>query len=627
MEQGKYFCQQPPRLGNQYLEDTALRELLSRLLPKSILEEINDDLTRFGARVLGDIQEYGREAESHPPTLTHYNAWGKRIDEVRVANGWKELQKISAEEGLVNIAYERKQGQFSRVYQFAKLYLFSPSSYTFNCPLAMADGAARLLEVWTKDDSVPELREAFDHLTSRDPSKFWTSGQWMTEKPGGSDVGNTETIAIPSNRRSDGRDYLLSGYKFFTSASTSEMSILLARTKDANGNSIAGSRGLSAFFVRTHNDQGQLNNMIVHRLKNKLGTKALPTAELELINMPGILIGPLQKGVPVISTLFNLTRIFNAIGSVSSMRRGLALARDYCHRRETFGKLLCEHPLHLQTLATLEVQFRAALQLSFECVLLMGKIETGCASNEEMILLRILTPLAKLFTAKQAVACASEIVESFGGIGYMEDSDIPRILRDIQVNSIWEGTTNVLSLDVWRPMRSSNAFSVFAKTVRIKLSKKSNDNVILQICSAEIENSLQSLEHYYHGRLEKAEQSEVECIARQWAFSMSRVYVGSLLVEHACWSRSAIDAEVSRRWCFEESLLQLPGNHMIPSLAKNVLPIPIPIPIPRAPKGDMLFGDGLYRELTRQLALDLDNFGKPRGCGDAHSDGTPRAKY
>src|SRR4051812_32021748 len=187
------FFQSPPRLGNQYLDDRALRALLERSLPAEVHAALAPELTRLGARAVGDIAAAGDEAEAQPPRHVPYDAWGRRVDEIVVSDGWRRLDRIAAEEGIVATAYERRFGAGSRVAQLAKLYLYHPSSAIYSCPLAMTDGAARCLELYAGDD--PRLRAAFAHLTSREPGEFWTSGQWMTERTGGSDVSGTSTIA------------------------------------------------------------------------------------------------------------------------------------------------------------------------------------------------------------------------------------------------------------------------------------------------------------------------------------------------------------------------------------------------------------------------------------------------
>lgn len=197
------FFQNAPRLENQYDDDWLLRSYLERMIAPEDRVGVASDLSRFADRLLSDIAAMADDAEAHPPRLVQFDPWGRRIDQIELARGWQELETVSAEEGLVAIAYERSLGPASRIHQFAKLYLFNPSSAVFSCPLAMADGAARLIEV-LGDDALKQ--NAFARLTTRDPKRFWTSGQWMTERTGGSDVGISETIARP-----DGDHYRLYG--------------------------------------------------------------------------------------------------------------------------------------------------------------------------------------------------------------------------------------------------------------------------------------------------------------------------------------------------------------------------------------------------------------------------------
>src|SRR5437868_1446156 len=434
------FVQEEPKLGNQYDDDALLRSYLGWRLPKKVLGDIEPDLRRLGNRVATDILAIAERAEASPPKHVPYDAWGRRVDRIETSDAWRELDSISATEGIVATAFERAHGAHSRIHQFARLYLFAPSSALYSCPLAMTDGAARFLEVHGDDAT----RATFAHLTSRDPRQFWTSGQWMTERSGGSDVGSTSTIA----RCEAGNDYRLYGLKWFTSATTSQVAMTLARIEGAPS---AGA-GLSVFLITLRDREGMLRNIRVDRLKDKLGTRAPPTAELTLEGTPARLVGGAGEGIRKIATLFNITRVYNAVAAVAGMRRAIALATDYARRRIAFGKPLIEHPLHAETLAEMQLELHAAFLVAFRVVELLGREECGDATESELQLLRFLIPVAKLYTAKQAIAVASEAVEAFGGAGYVEDTGIPRLLRDAQVLPIWEGTSNVLSVDVLRAL-------------------------------------------------------------------------------------------------------------------------------------------------------------------------------
>ncbi len=538
---GKFY-QQSPQLPNQYETDYALRSWLQWILPAGMLAEIESDLRELGERVVGDIMEMGLDAQSNLPRLVNFDPWGRRIDRLQLAHGWQQLHDVAAEQGLVAIGYERNYGPWSRIYQFAKLYLFHPSSAIYTCPLAMTDGAARLIEVHGDN----YLRQgAYRHLTSRDPKEFWTSGQWMTERPGGSDVSNTETIA-----RVEADGYRLYGDKWFTSATDAQMAMTLARQEDASGNYASGSRGLSLFYLETCDRDGGSNQLVIHRLKDKLGTRALPTAEISLQGTSARLVGAPGKGVKNIATLFNITRIYNNCCAVGYMRRSIALARDYAQRRRAFGKLLSQHPLHLETIAALEVEFVGALHLCFYLCQLLGLEECGQATPEQRALLRLLTPLGKLYSGKQAIAVASEALECFGGAGYVEDTGLPSLLRDSQVLAIWEGTTNILSLDVLRAITREAAMEPFFVEVQQRLERIANRQLQPQI--AKINQALAAIREY----LEKSvaeDRDFLEAGSRYFSYSLVRVLIASLLLEHAAWglerNQRLPELEIVKRWC------------------------------------------------------------------------------
>src|SRR5687768_4462502 len=243
------FVQVPPRLGNQYDDDALLRAYLRWRLPANMLAEIEPELRQLGHRVVTDILALGEAAEASPPRHVPYDAWGRRVDRIETSDAWRALDRIAATEGIVARAYERTHGAHSRIDQFARLYLFAPSSALYSCPLAMTDGAARFLEVHGDD----AIHSVFAHLTSRAPAEFWTSGQWMTERSGGSDVGSTSTIA----RCEEGNTYRLHGSKWFTSATTSQIAVTLARIEGAR----PGSHGLSVFLITLRDRDGMLRNI------------------------------------------------------------------------------------------------------------------------------------------------------------------------------------------------------------------------------------------------------------------------------------------------------------------------------------------------------------------------------
>lgn len=511
------FYQTAPKLEHPYLSDSILRASLKRLLPREVFEELERDLSRFGDRVLEEMEPLAREAETNPPVHVPFDPWGKRIDEIKVSGAWRRLHEIAAEEGIVAEGYDRRFGEFSRIYQFAKLYLYHPSSAIYSCPLAMTDGAARVLEL----HGTEELKQrALKHLTSRDPKKFWTSGQWMTERTGGSDVSGTTTVA-----RLENGTYNLYGDKWFTSATTSQMAMTLAK--------IEGEDKLSLFYVELRNGNGELQNIEINRLKEKLGTKALPTAELTLKGVPALLVGEAGKGVKTIATLFNITRLYNACCAVGYMRKGINLAKDYSKKRIAFGKPIIEHGLHAETLSDLQIRFEAAFLMMIDSSSLLGKEETKTSTSTESAALRLLIPLVKLYTAKEGVAIASEVVEAFGGAGYVEDTGIPELLRNAQVLSIWEGTTNVLSLDALRAIKKENAGEAFYHHLiglldSLKLPETEKLRSSVRDGARDMFKVLQQFK----------DEEDLATSARVIAMNLSRLYCAALLLLQAEWGLS-----------------------------------------------------------------------------------------
>jgi alkylation response protein AidB-like acyl-CoA dehydrogenase len=512
------FFQTPPRLGNTFTSDALLREHLARTLPEPVQMAVEQELLHLGDLAGGRLFELQAGDRAAEPRLVQWDAWGQRVDRIEVTPLWREAAALAARHGLVAAAYEQRYGAHSRVHQLAMVYLLDPSTDVYSCPLAMTDGAARtLLDL----GNAPLVERAVPRLTSRDPARAWTSGQWMTERTGGSDVSGTETVA-----RRDGAGWRLHGTKWFSSATTADMALALARPE---GNP-PGSKGLALFYVETRNDDGTWNGILVNRLKDKLGTRKLPTAELTLDGARAVPVAGLADGVRNVASLLNVTRTWNAIAAVAGMQRAIELARDYARRRVAFGAPLASKPLHQDTLAALEAEREGAFLLAFRVAALLGRLEAGDATPAERALLRALTPLAKLTTGKQAVVIASEAVECFGGAGYVEDTGLPRLLRDAQVLPIWEGTTNVLALDLQRALGAEGAADALAAELGRALRGARDPALrpVAQDAQAAAERARAFLAGSTPPRVREAG-------ARHAALTLGRALEAALLAEHAQW--------------------------------------------------------------------------------------------
>jgi acyl-CoA dehydrogenase len=517
------FYQTPPTLGNQFDDDRVLGAYLRRALTPETHARIVPELREMGDLAGDELYRMQLADRLNEPRLESWDAWGKRKDHIEVTPVWKRAARIAAEHGLIGTAYEKRDGEGSRIHQFAKVYLFDPSTDVYSCPLAMTDGAAKTLLVHRDvHDENDFAAMAYKRLTSRDPAYAWTSGQWMTERTGGSDVGLSETVAKMDE---DGR-YRLYGTKWFTSATTSQMALTLGRPE---GNP-AGGRGLALFFVEVYGADGRMNGILVNRLKDKLGTRKVPTAELTL---DGTLASPVKgtaDGIRNISPMLNITRTWNAVCAAAGMRRGVALARDYAKQRVQFGAALSDKPLHADTLAGLQAETEGAFHLAFRAVELLGREEAGVITESEARLLRLVTPLAKLTTGKQAVAVLSEVLECFGGAGYVEDTGIPRLYRDAQVLPIWEGTTNVLSLDTLRAIQKEGPLDDLLAEIR-NLAATANDAAL----QSTGEQAVKAAEHAAQWLIATFAKDPlgVESGARRFALTLGRSLELALLVRSA----------------------------------------------------------------------------------------------
>jgi alkylation response protein AidB-like acyl-CoA dehydrogenase len=515
----EFSAQPAPRLGNQYADDAWLRSYLRRTLPHAVLADIEPTLTEIGELAGGAHYAAALADRLHEPRLDRYSAWGERIDAVTLSGHWRDLAPQACRFGLVAAPYEGRHGRYSRVSQFASVYLFHPSSDVYTCPLAMTDGAARTL---LESGNERLIARAVPRLTSRDPQSAWLSGQWMTELTGGSDVGASTTRAVEVSPDL----WRLYGRKWFTSAVTADIALTLARPEGAG----SGGRHLALFYVETRDDRQRLNGIRVERLKDKLGTRKVPTAELVLDGTYATPVAGLADGTRQIAPMLEITRAWNSVTAVAFMRRGLALARSYAAVRTAFGRQLEAQPLHVDTLAGLEAETRGAFLLAFQLVELMGRHEAGESDSGQRALLRILTPIVKLATAKQAVAVVSEVVESFGGAGYVEDTGIPTLLRDTQVLPIWEGTTNVLALDalVRGEIRGGIAAILGRVSSCIRSARDPRLAALGRIAVAAVERAAFWVDATHDEAVRAAG-------ARRLALTLARALELALLVEHAQW--------------------------------------------------------------------------------------------
>ncbi|KAI0403988.1 very-long-chain acyl-CoA dehydrogenase [Xylaria palmicola] len=586
------FFQLLPTLKNQFLHDPSIKRVSKLFLPADIARTVAPEITRLGDEVLQQhMFDWVTDAEKNQPYISGggRNAFGQPVStKLVVAEGWRKLQHFSVEKGFVSQGYEAGLDQYTRIVQYLRQLIFESSSANVGCPAAMADGAARVLQHHLRDSGLgPKERKifqnAYDHLISRNPTEAWTSGQWMTERVGGSDVSRSETVAKYSPLPNDAPlcdpeedipigPWSIDGFKWFSSATDSNMTILLAQTP----------KGLSAFYapMRRYNSSlvasatgciggTELNGIEISRLKNKMGTKSLPTAELQLRGMRGWLIGKEGQGIKEISTILTITRIRSAISSLGHLSRGLAVARAFAEVREVGAgrgerMRLVDSALHMRTLADMTAEHHAMMLLTFYSSYLLGMEEHPSSTRAPPAALaaltppphlvtpalRVITPLLKAYVTKQAIPLIYACMESLGGVGYLENTEseymnIARLFRDACVLNIWEGTTDVLATDLIRALKHPKGGADSVKALGLIITSGERD-----MRSAHITKQWDVLK----AQLEASTQADLLQDARGILWRLAEILIGVLFLLDARSGDGTVIQEMCRRFLVTKGL-------------------------------------------------------------------------
>ncbi|MEF8840477.1 MAG: acyl-CoA dehydrogenase family protein [Haloarculaceae archaeon] len=432
---------------NYWTLDPTLRFEARRAYPEGEYEWARDRLEAFGDAVAGPIAENAEEIDRQGMDLDTYDRDGEVINEVRYPAELAETERLTYEAfGLTHDAFHAPPGReepVSLVHPLTMQALLSYNDAGFVCPASMTVGAALVLE--TFDDGAND--GTFRRLTSRDYDEHVEGAMFLTEKQGGSDVGSNEVRAEPQ----DDDTHELYGEKWFCSNVDAEGALALARMPGAPG----GTEGLSLFVVPHTDEDGDPNDLVVRRLKDKLGTLAVPTGEIVFEGADATLVGEAERGFRYMTEMLNYERLTNATGAVGIMGRALLEAKIHAANREAFGETIGEFPLMKRDLVEMTVDYEAAAAFSFEAAKHYAERQRqgggdGARDSDAYRLMRLLVPVGKYKTARMAVETASYAMEVLGGNGYVRGFTVERLYRDAQVLPIWEGTSNVLSLDVLR---------------------------------------------------------------------------------------------------------------------------------------------------------------------------------
>jgi putative acyl-CoA dehydrogenase len=440
---GEAFNQSPPFVDvNLFTSDAALLEAVGR----EGAAWAYDGLAAFG-RLAGSAAavELGRLANEHPPQLESFDAQGRRIDRLEYHPAYHHLMAISAAQGLHCSTWEHlltgtspKPG--AHVARAAGSYMATQMEPGHCCPITMTHAAVASLRhaPGLARDLMPKiLSRAYDSSAAPMQEKSAiTLGMGMTERQGGTDVRANTTRAEPIDGQGPGKAYAITGHKWFLSAPMSDAFLVLAQTKG----------GLSCFLLPRLAPDGALNGLKLQRLKDKLGNRSNASAEVEFDRAQGVLVGEEGRGIPTIIDMVTLTRLDCAVSSAGLMRLAIARAIHHARHRSVFQKRVIDQPLMAQVLADMALDVEAGTALAFR---LARAFDSG-AEEGEAAYRRLMTPVTKYWVCKAAPALVYEAMECLGGNGYVEEGGFPRLYREVPVNAIWEGSGNVMCLDVLR---------------------------------------------------------------------------------------------------------------------------------------------------------------------------------
>ncbi|EBW1347908.1 isovaleryl-CoA dehydrogenase [Salmonella enterica subsp. enterica] len=521
---------QPAPLNNSnlFLSDGALCEAVSREGAGW-----DSDLLASIGQQLGTAEslELGRLANAHPPELLRYDPQGQRLDDVRFHPAWHLLMQGLCANRVHNLAWEQEARAGSFVARAARFVLHAQVEAGTLCPVTMTFAATplllQMLPATFHDWLVPLRSDRYDsHLLPGGQKRGLLIGMGMTEKQGGSDVLSNTTHA---ERLADD-SYRLVGHKWFFSVPQSDAHLVMAQAKG----------GLSCFFVPRFLPDGRRNSVRLERLKDKLGNRSNASAEVEFQDAIGWRLGEEGEGIRHILKMGGMTRLDCALGSHGLMRRAFSVAIYHAHQRQAFGKPLIDQPLMRQTLS------RMALCLEGQTALLFRLARAWEQRREakEALWARLFTPAAKFAICKLGIPFVAEAMEVLGGMGYCEESELPRLYREMPVNSIWEGSGNIMCLDVLRVLtKQHGVYDVLSEAfAEVKGQDRHYDRAVRQL----------------QQRLRKPD----EAMGREITQQLFLLGCGAEMLRHA-------SPPLAQAWC--QMMLDTRGEMPLPAQVQNDL--------------------------------------------------------
>ena len=434
--------------ANLFSADPSYRSLLALYLEPKLLAHLLPHFERLGALAGGPLDDFALTADKNPPVLHHRRRNGEMAQWIEKHPSYGSLEEVAfGEYGLAAMSHRGGvlgwPGKMPPAVKYALTYVYVQAEFGVCCPLSMTDAAARTISKFAD----PALAARYlPGLTAQDMDVLTQGSMFMTEQGAGSDVGATLTRAVPS-----GKNWLLYGDKWFCSNADAGVALVLARPDGAP----AGTKGLSLFLLPRLLPDGTPNNYTIVRLKEKLGTRAMPSGEITLQGATAYMVGDPQRGFVQMADMINMSRLSNGMRAAGMMRRALTEALYISNHRSAFGKTLIELPLMRRQLMKLMLPTEAARSVMFYTAAELAKADAGDEAARKRV--RILTPLIKFRACRDVRRVTGDAMEVRGGAGYIEEWSDARLVRDAHLGSIWEGTSNIVAQDVLRAVKREGA--------------------------------------------------------------------------------------------------------------------------------------------------------------------------
>jgi alkylation response protein AidB-like acyl-CoA dehydrogenase len=507
---------------NWYATDPTLQATMAYYLQPDELAFAEPHLTRIGELMAGPVSRWAEETDRNPPKLERYDRWGHDVSRVVMPTSFTESRRavLDAQKTLRDDA--RRAGVNPSLMVFASNYLLNQADIGMGCALGTGGGMVKSL---VAAYAPPDVRE---HVLAKFASGEWEgeTAQLLTERTGGSDLGALETTATR-----DGDTWRLNGFKWFASNCNGQAFVVLAKP----GGAPDSTRGVATFLVLRTRRDGSRNGVRVRRLKDKLGTRSVASGEIEFVEAEAFLLsgdagddaGPSDgKGLGRMMELTNAARLGIALFALGNARRALVESLCYARQRHAFGEALIDKPLMRRKLAEMIVDVEAAQALVFD--------GTGATNHRQPrgVRQRITVPVTKLKVCRLGITMASDAIEIHGGNGYIETWPVARLLRDAQVNTIWEGPDNILCLDVRRGIERAQAHEALSARLHDAVSVSDDDDTT-SLVSRRVGDLDAAITAWT-----KLDGAVAEARLFPLAQFMGEVYAGALLTEQAAWERA-----------------------------------------------------------------------------------------